>query len=568
MDTVQEIKERLAIEELVSEYLTLKPAGVHLKGLCPFHAEKTPSFIVTPERGTFHCFGCGKHGDIFTFIEEIEGIDFKEALRRLADKVGVEVKDRNFADKQSSKENKKLLEILNKAANFYKQELQKENGARKYLSDRGLSKEIIEKFSLGFAPDAWDAVLKYLLSLGYKTEEIEKAGLIKTAETGKTYDRFRSRIMFPIYNEKGEVAAFSGRIFAKDNDKSAKYINSPETPIYNKSSILYGYHIAKQSIRKYDFSILVEGQADLLAMHQAGFSNTVALSGTALTDKHLSLLVRFSKNILLALDSDDAGVTAMIKNVPKLFSLGFDVKVLALGAGEDPADVLKKEGADAIKELVKDALNIIDFLIKHFHNKLQNQDKYAKLLREKVVPLLAFVESKTEKELLANKLAKAMAVSAVSVLADAEREQPQMGSMSDKTPSHNKQETKGVKERVLDLYILNNWLTQLKAAVISEKDKTELVLQIDELLADNRQEDVSEEYLLEAYNELDKTLLSSDNIKSAAQDFINTNKKFLLKWKLDLMTAELRNLEATANELEAEKLSVRIAQLAKELAKL
>ncbi len=280
---VQQIKERLSIEEVVSSYIKLDRAGANLKARCPFHNEKTPSFFVSPDRGSYYCFGCGAKGDIFTFIEEFEGLDFKGALKILAERAGVPLVQYN---KEKEGEKERLYKAMEEATKFFEKNLVENQEALKYLRERGLENKTIRDFRIGFVKNDWRELYSHLQMIGFTDIEIEKAGLAKKTEKGM-YDRFRGRIMFPISDSSGRIIAFSGRIL-EDDGKSAKYLNSPETPIFNKSSVLFGIDKAKDSIRKNNFSILVEGQMDLILSHQAGFKNTVASSGTAMTDSILS----------------------------------------------------------------------------------------------------------------------------------------------------------------------------------------------------------------------------------------------------------------------------------------
>ncbi len=574
MDPVKEIKEKISIDELVSEYLSLKPAGAHLKALCPFHAEKTPSFIVSPERGTFHCFGCGKHGDIFTFYQEIEGLDFKDALQRLADKAGVELKQASYRKEDKAK-HERLLKIMQNAKEFYKEELRKNQEAQKYLKERALSQATIERFELGFAPDSWDSLLKYLISLSFSEAEIEEVGLIKKTEKGGCYDRFRSRIIFPIYNEKGDCVAFSGRIFGKDDP--AKYINSPETPIYHKSDILYGYHLAKEAIRKLDFSVLVEGQADLLAMHQSGFKNSLALSGTALSERQISLLKRFSKNIVLALDSDEAGVSAMIKNSKALLSFGFNIKVMALSEGKDPADILKESGSDAIKKLLKNAENLFDFLIKYFKNNLQKHEKYVKVLRSRTVPLLAFIDSQVERELEAKKLATALNVSPESVLQDAiskKEHSKKYESTSVSTPL--KKDRKEDLNTLLKIKLFKEWLAELKRENFNEEFKNGILNRLQKIEENFTEESkaksgsdeeliISDEDKEKIFINFDKDFLETEKPKEAIEAFSKNIELKFYKYQLRKISQKIKENELSGKDKEAEDLIRKARNLAEKI---
>jgi DNA primase len=330
---VQQIKERLSIEEVVSSYIKLDRAGVNFKARCPFHNEKTPSFFVSTERNNYYCFGCGAKGDIFTFVEEFEGLDFKSTLKILAEKAGVVLTEFN---KEKEGEKDRLYGIIEEATKFFEKNLVENKEVNIYLKNRGLEDKTKKDFRIGFALLDWRKLFDFLKSKNFTDKEIETAGLAKRPDDKNKamYDRFRGRIMFPIADSSGRVIAFSGRIFV-DDGKSAKYLNSPETPIFNKSSVLFGIDKAKDSIRKNDFSILVEGQFDLILSHQAGFKNTVASSGTAMTDSlvskeniinNLGLITRLSKNIVLAYDADKAGISASNRFAKIALYLGMDVK--------------------------------------------------------------------------------------------------------------------------------------------------------------------------------------------------------------------------------------------------
>ncbi len=398
-DTVQAIKERIQIDALVGEYIKLKRAGAVYKALCPFHSEKTPSFVVSPERESFHCFGCGVGGDIFTFVEMIEGVDFKGAMKILAEKAGVEIV---YTKKNSEDKDKKntLFNIMETATTFYEKKLFENNEAINYLEKRGVDTGLIKRFRIGFAPDSWDVMLNHLTNAGFDKEDIEKVGLIKKKEGNNSYyDRFRNRIIFPIEDSARRVVAFSGRIMpGSDIKKNAKYLNSPETPLFHKSKILYGYSMAKQFIRKYDFAILVEGQMDLVMSHKSGFPNTVAISGTALTQEHLGLLARMSKNLILALDADEAGIRSALKSSKLALSSGFDVKLLKYGEGKDPADIILNDGVKVWKKTVKEAVPAIDYFIDYFKSISSDELKFKKQIKSFVLPLLASINSDIIKE--------------------------------------------------------------------------------------------------------------------------------------------------------------------------
>ncbi len=399
---VQKIKERLSIEEIVSSYIKLDKVGPNLKAKCPFHNEKTPSFFISPDRGTYYCFGCGAKGDIFTFVEEFEGLDFRGALKLLADRAGVVLE--TFNPKEES-EKEKLFRIMEEASLFFEKNLEGNTEVLSYLKERGLNNESISNFRIGFVKNDWRELYSFLTKKGFSESELEKAGLVKKTEKGY-YDRFRGRIMFPMSDSSGRIVAFSGRILV-DDGKSAKYLNSPETPIFNKSSVLFGIDKAKETIRKNNFSILVEGQMDLILAHQAGYKNTVASSGTAMTDSILSkeniinnlgLITRLSKNIVLAYDADKAGIKAAERFAKIALSLGMDVKVAAMPEGNDPADLISKVGVDAWREAIRNSKHFIEFMLARIlKNTGEDNRKAGREIKERLLPFVHDLDSAIEK---------------------------------------------------------------------------------------------------------------------------------------------------------------------------
>ncbi len=338
---IQEIKERLDIVEFIRSYIPLLPAGKNFKAPCPFHKEKTPSFMVSPERQTWHCFGaCGEGGDIFKFLMKYENLEFYEALKILAEKAGIELK------KISPMEHKQfgvLFDINEAAKEFFKKELERSAESLKYLKERGLKKETIEELELGFSPNGFDDLSRYLINLGFNIKDIERAGLNYRNERGSYVDRFRNRIMFPLYNHFGKAVGFSGRILPDlEKPEIGKYVNSPETPIFNKSKLLYGLHKTKDSIRKTRSVVLVEGQMDFLMAYQDGVKNLAATSGTALTGEHLKTLKRLTDELVFFFDNDEAGLNAAERAIDLAGASDFNVKILVLKDFKDPAEAVEK----------------------------------------------------------------------------------------------------------------------------------------------------------------------------------------------------------------------------------
>jgi DNA primase len=323
MSETEEIKSRLNIVDIVGDYVKLSPAGANQKGLCPFHNEKTSSFMVNEERQIFHCFGCGKGGDVFTFIQEIEGMEFVDALKLLADKAGVELK--KTLNKEKVERKNKARDALKHSVLMFNKYLTSSKGikAYKYLADRGVTDNLIEKFALGLSPDGWRKLMDKLLKADYTKNDLIEAGLIVESQKkpNNFYDRFRERIMFPIFSPMGEPLGFSARILPDDDSEMGKYINTPQTSIYDKSKTLYGIHLAKQAIKQKDLCIILEGNLDVVMSHKAEIENVVASCGTAITKEQLQIIGRYSKNVVFAFDLDEAGIEAAKKGIDLALSI-------------------------------------------------------------------------------------------------------------------------------------------------------------------------------------------------------------------------------------------------------
>ncbi len=404
------IKERLNILDVVSIYIKLDKAGSQFRARCPFHSEKSPSFYVSPTRGSYHCFGCSEHGDIFGFVMKIEGINFKDALRMLADRAGVSIS--NFQKEEQSN----LIDILEQSTLFFEHNFSQSDEAKKYLQKRGVTTETIQKFRVGFAPNDWRQLYTKLNKAGYTDEEIVTSGLCIKHEKG-LYDRFRSRVMFPVMNASGKVVAYSGRILPIPTGSTgvntpvepvghepAKYVNSPETPMYHKSSILFGYNFAKQEIAKQKKVLVVEGQMDVIMCHQAGNTNTVAISGTAFTPEHVSILKRFADTVILALDSDKAGYAAMLKSAALALESDMEVEGIKLDE-KDPADMILHDVKNW-KKKVSETKPILTLITEIILEKENIKPKQIQLLRKDLFPLLRVVKSPLLKETYIKEISK------------------------------------------------------------------------------------------------------------------------------------------------------------------
>jgi DNA primase len=410
---------------VVSPYVKLTKSGKYWKGLSPFNKEKTPSFFVNVDRGSYYCFSTSQGGDMFSFIEKMEGVDFKGALKMLAEKAGVEV----VYDQRSTETKGKidrLREAMSHAEAFYVRNLTEGSPAYQYALSRGLTKETIQNWGIGYAPDSWRDLLEGLQKDGFTQRELLDAGLIKEADgkAGTWYDRFRNRLMFPIKDSAGRTVAFTGR--ALDPNDQAKYLNSPETELYKKHEILFGMDKAKDAIRTRGFTILVEGQMDLLLLHQIGFTNTVALSGTALSKEHISLMKRYADNLMLALDSDRAGLAATQKNALIALAHAMKVKAVKMPQGKDPADIAK-EDPKAFTKLVADAEPIVEFFLSVLSSAKLEAHAMVLSAEKIVMPLVAAIESSMEREHFVGVIARALGSTVEAVRASIPKREKGIG---------------------------------------------------------------------------------------------------------------------------------------------
>jgi len=438
--SVDLIKEKLDVSDLIGSYIKLEKSGINFKAKCPFHNEKSASFFVSVDRGTYYCFGCGAKGDIFTFVQEFEGVDFRGALKLLALRAGVSLEPENITARTQKD---RFTSALSQATFFFQKKLQEHTPALEYLKNRGLTEKTIKEWQIGYAPLNWHELEQFLVEKEFQRNELHAVGLIKKSEKsqGEYYDVFRGRIMFPIFDSAGNVIAFSGRILV-DDKISPKYLNTPETPLFNKSETLYGLHVAKIDIRRKDFSILVEGQMDLVMSHQTGFGNTVASSGTAFTAEHLKKLKRLSNRILMAFDADGAGFSAANKSAQLALSLGMEVKVALLPKGSDPAELIKTN-LPAWKHILSTSLHIIDFYMKSLLLKNIEPRNLGKEIRSHVLPYIALLESSIERSHFISKIVRDTGIKEDALWEDLKM----VAQKQDSTrPSHISQSARGPQE--------------------------------------------------------------------------------------------------------------------------
>jgi len=471
---VTEIKNRLDIVELIGSYIKLQKAGRNFKALCPFHSEKTASFMVSPERQTWHCFGCGLGGDIFSFVEKIEGVEFGDALRVLANRAGVVLKKQ---DPALNTKRKRLYEICELAAQFFQKQLEATKAgqaAGEYLKkERGLKPETIKIWRLGWAPDGWNNLVDFLAKRGYRSQEILDAGLViirdkfenqnpevvtdakfKALNSNSVcYDRFRSRIMFPIFDIQGQVIGFAGRIFGKEDPNVGKYINTPQTQLYDKSRLLYGLNFGKLDIRQRNSCILVEGNLDVIMSHQAGVKNAVASSGTALTAEHLKIIKRYSDNLIFAFDADLAGNTATKRSIDLALENDFDIKVARIDQ-KDPADLIKQNPADWEKA-IKAAVSVMDFYFASaFENKKNIGVSDKKNIAKILLPVIKKIANQIEQAHWIGELAKKLKIDEKILYEEMRKIKNSLPSAQSKTLETGKKEKTRVdelEERMLSL---------------------------------------------------------------------------------------------------------------------
>jgi len=417
MTPTEEIKEKIDLLDFLKGYLKISKAGKSYKAVCPFHKEKTPSFMISPERQIWRCFGCGEGGDIFKFLMRYENIEFYEALRILAEKAGVDIGKRSSADQRRFN---LLYEIVKDAADMYKEELRVSDKAKEYLKSRNLTGKTAAEFELGYAPTGTDELTMRLVNKGYRVEDVLTAGIAFKTDRGKYVDRFRGRIMFPIHNHFGRVVGFSGRILPElDTGEMGKYINSPETPIFNKSRLLYGYWKSKNPIREVNRAIFVEGQMDFLALWQAGFQNVVGTSGTALTNDHLAVIRRTADDLVLAFDNDEAGVRAAHKAIDEAGAQDFNVYFLNLGGNKDPADMVEKD-VGSFKEALDNVQPAMNYYFQHF---LENADGVSQKKKgvSQVLGKISRLASKVEQNYWLDELSNMVGLSKEDLMKEVER---------------------------------------------------------------------------------------------------------------------------------------------------
>jgi DNA primase len=556
-DLLEEIRNRCDIVDIISEYVHLKPAGKGFKGLCPFHGEKTPSFMVSPEKQLFHCFGCGEGGNVFNFLMKYEKFSFFEAVEMLAKKSGVSLPVDEEKENLLYRKKERLYKLNNLAANYYRECLFRTNQGKKiinYLKKRGINDTSVEKYRLGYAPPGWDALTNFLKKKGYSYEELIKAGLIKKSKIEAKYiDYFRDRIIFPIFHLSGRIIGFGGRIL---DDSLPKYINSPETLVYNKGSNLYNLNFAKEDIRKKNYIIIVEGYTDVLITQQYEFNNVAASLGTALTNKQIDLIKRFTDTVLIAYDADSAGNMATLRSLDLLVEAGLGIKVLALPQGDDPADFLIKKGIKPFQNLIDRSLSLIDYKLKLLYSNYSVKTIEGKVKVIKgILPTLSVIGNEVELRAQTKKISEELKLSEEAILIELKKYKRGL-----KDSSHNfiklNSESGNIKaEKILIGCMLENEqiaqdiLKKLKAKDFSVLLHHQIVTAIEKKLKDDKA--VNSQKVIDCLNDdeaakliskilMEETITFDEKIISGYVDTINNFK----------LTQERKNLEKRAKILD------------------
>ncbi|MFC1663896.1 DNA primase [Patescibacteria group bacterium] len=487
---IDEIKNRLDIVEVIQNYIKLQKVGANYRALCPFHSEKKPSFFISPARQIWHCFGgCSEGGDIFKFVMKIEGVEFGDALRILAQKAGVELRP---VSPQLKTERQRLYEISEWACCFFEKQLDASlvgKEAKKYLLSRGIKEESIKKWRIGYSPDTWQGLSDFLLTKGYERKEISRAGLATKTEKGNQLgDRFRGRIIFPIFDLNSQVIGFGGRVFGKKGEKEiAKYLNTPNTLIYDKSRVLYGLNNAKVAMRKQNQCILVEGYIDLIMVFQSGYENVAATSGTSLTPFQLKILKRYSDNLLTAFDMDAPGSQATKRGVDLAQAQGFNIKVVTMSKDSDPADIISKNPKEWEK-LVKNAKSIVEFYFEIAFSRFDSKTPEEKKEISKIVlPAIKRIPNKIEQSHWTQNLAKKLEVKEESI--EEELKKVKLEGFSDaygldpeelgQLPPKSRKEL--LEERLVVLLLISKSSENLK--LITEKELVNFFPKMKEILA-------------------------------------------------------------------------------------
>lgn len=588
-ELIEEVSQRNNIVDIISEYVNLKKAGRNHKGLCPFHNEKTPSFVVSDDKQLFHCFGCGEAGNVINFIMKIENLDFIDAIELLAERSNIDLSryQNNNQDSQKVNKKNKLYEINREAAVFfYKNLVKNKNDGIRYLLNRGLTIDIIKKFGLGYAFKEWERLNRYLLTKGYAQELIYEAGLvIKRKEKDGYYDRFRNRVIFPIINTTKKIVGFGGRVL---DDSVPKYLNSPESLIFNKGNTLYGLNLARNELGKEKRLVVVEGYTDVISLYQFGIKNAVATLGTSLTKNHAQLFKRYCEEVIIAYDADTAGEAATIRGMDILNEAGCKVRVISLGDKMDPDDYIRNFGTDNFKNKIKKALPLVDYKIEQIKSKydLNSNEGRITFINESI-KVIKKLKSPVQIDIYTKRLAEEAKVAPSVIKSEI------YGNNSDKknqTKYNRKnrnfsQKSRQYERRFKPVKIMEkNGLIEIEKSIISlclssKTNYDKIILQINEndflnenlmkifslireIYKSNKKIDISilidrldiEEAKL--LNEMGKRVIPYDDVDKAIEELLISLKRFKIDNEIKFIKEEIKRLEITKNKDEGDKMKI------------
>ncbi|WP_432664607.1 DNA primase [Wukongibacter baidiensis] len=588
-DLIEEVSQRNNIVDIISEYINLKKAGRNHKGLCPFHNEKTPSFVVSDDKQLFHCFGCGEAGNIINFVMKIENLDFIDAIELLAEKSNIDLSRYQDSSQNSEKVSKKnkLYEINREAAIFfYKNLVKNKNDGIKYLLNRGLTIDIIKKFGLGYAVNEWERLNRYLLTKGYAQELIYEAGLvIKRKEKKGYYDRFRNRVIFPIINTTKKIVGFGGRVL---DDSVPKYLNSPESPIFNKSNTLYGLNLARNELGKEKKLVVVEGYTDVISLYQFGIKNAVATLGTSLTKNHAQLFKRYCEEVIIAYDADTAGEAATIRGMDILNEAGCKVKVISLGDKMDPDDYIRNFGTDEFKAKIRRALPLTDYKIEQIKSKydLNSNEGRISFINESI-KVIKDLKSPVQIDIYSKRLAEEAKVAPNVIKSEI------YGNNSDKknqTKYNRKNRNFSPKSRQYEKQFKPMKMMEKNGSEEIEKSIISLCLSsktnYDKITSQIDEHDFLNENLMKVFSiireiyksshkidfntlidrldieeakrlkEMEKRVVQYDDVDKTIEELLISLKRFKIDSEIKFIKEELKRLETTKNKDEGDKMKI------------
>ncbi|MBI4620830.1 MAG: DNA primase [Desulfobacterales bacterium] len=558
-DKLEEIKDRVSIVEVISDYVSLKKAGKNYKGLCPFHSEKTPSFMVNEEKQIFHCFGCNTGGNVFNFLMKMDRLSFPEAARGLARRYGIDLPKIKIseADKRETLKREWLFELNELAASYYHNLLINEKEgkeAREYLRQRGIGNDVIIDHRLGYAQNSWDGLLKFLSKKGASLSRVSEVGLIIPKKAQGFYDRFRGRMIFPIINIHGKVIGFGGRVL---DNSLPKYLNSPESSIYNKSNSLYGLKVAKDFIRSEDKVIVVEGYFDLLSLNQYGIKNVAATLGTSLTTGHIRILRRYTNNIITVFDADEAGKKAAARSLDVLLKHGTSPKIAVLPSGFDPDSFVRKVGEKGFKEIIAGSIPLIEFAINEVIKKhdISSVEGKVKII-EDVTPILSMIENKIERDIYIQRVSNRLGIKEDTIVSQFRKTKKTGGILQEKGIQSMDEDI--VEKLLLKLMLLSNEVVhKIQEEAIIEEFVNKQYKEIGLLLLEefNRQGRIDSGRVINCLeDESSKSLISQLSIeKESIEDVQKILKDCINKIRMHKVDEEIKILDIKIKEAEDKK---------------